>query len=56
MVVEAAAHVSFSRLSARRDARAGSTYDVGLRAGAGGTVVRDSPGIVVRNVSGWREA
>ena len=50
VVVEAAARVSFSRLSAARDARTGSTFDVGLRAGAEGTVVVDSPGVVVRDI------
>jgi hypothetical protein len=50
VVVEAAQQVSFSRLSARRDAATGSTYDVGLRGGAEGTVVRDSPGVVVRDL------
>lgn len=46
MVEEAT--VAFSALAAARGDKA--EYDVGLRHGAGGTTVVDSPGIVVCNV------
>lgn len=50
VVVEESADITLSRLTAQRSASAGSTYDVGLRHGATGTQVVDSPGIVVRDV------
>lgn len=49
VVVESARSVTFTALRAKRDVSAnGPGYDVGLRHGAQGTVVNDSPGIVVR--------
>lgn len=51
VVVEKATGVAFTALSAKRaGAGVGPGYDVGLRVGAEDTVVKDSPGIVVRKV------
>ena len=51
VVVEESRQIVFSELQAQRDASTGSTYDVGLRVGAEGTLVLLSPGVIARNVS-----